>query len=76
MKRQNTNVRIGSINTSSIFSIIDTITPIFTELCLSCNYKNLLWESVMCRGCTDNQLFPGNIRKFRKSYIDYRRKRR
>lgn len=76
MIRQYINVKTGSVNKGSIFSIIDTITPIFTELCLSCNYRNLLWESIACRGCTDNQLFPGNIRKFRKSYIDYRRKRR
>ena len=76
LRTQNT-ARIGRIlcnkSSESTIDVGISIKPIFSELCTTtCKNKNLLWDAPLCYKCVYNQLFPGTMRKYKKTYPEYR----
>ena len=74
MINKNNQINIGKVENKKILDFGISIKSIFTEDCLECKNKSFLWDSQVCNGCIYNQVIPGNMKKFRKIYPEYRGK--
>jgi len=43
---------------------------IMESRCNTCKHIKLLWSDTHCKNCTDNQLFLGDLKHYRKDYGD------